>query len=400
VDYPNVWRVKEAALRRMFAADAATGLDTYIAGRGEALRTFATFCALSRRHAGPWQSWPAALRDPASPAVRAFAEAEAGELRFQSWLQWQCERQLAAAAEAASGMEIGLYRDLAIGAAPDGAEAWASQDLLALGVSVGAPPDPLGPTGQVWNLPPPNPHALAASGYDPFAELLRANMAQAGALRIDHAIGLARLFWVPEGAAGSDGAYVTYPCRDLIGEAALASHEARCMVVGEDLGTVPEGFRETLADAGMLGYRVALLERDGTAFRDPAAYPHLSLACVASHDLPPLKGWWSGHDIGERQEAGQLDGPEGALAGRETEKRALLGAIGAPAEDVIPATHRWLAGGASALVMVQADDLAGETVSVNLPGTDTERPNWRRRLGVDVEELTRSPLLDAVREAR
>ena len=402
VDYPAVWRSKEATLRRMFVADAGEGPDAWITGRGEALRTFATFSALSRRHEGPWQNWPSELRDPSSPAVRAFAEAEANELRFQSWLQWQCEQQLAAAADAASGMEIGLYRDLAIGAAPDGAEAWANQSLLARGVSIGAPPDPLGPTGQVWNLPPPDPHALAACGYDPFAELLRANMAHAGALRIDHAIGLARLFWVPEGAQGSDGAYVTYPCRDLIGEAALASQEARCMVVGEDLGTVPEGFRETLSDAGMLGYRVALLEREGAAFRDPAAYPHLSLACVASHDLPPLAGWWTGHDISERVEAGQLADAEadGARAEREGEKQALLAATGVSEEDVIPRAHAWLAAGESALVMVQADDLAGETVSVNLPGTDTERPNWRRRLGVEVGELTRSSILDAVREVR
>jgi glycogen operon protein len=409
VDYSAVWALKERALRGLFArfeewrasnpsAPLALALASFVERGGETLRTYAAFCAISRRRRGePWQHWPAQLRDPHGEAARSFAAGEHEEIGFHAFLQWLCDRQLAAAAGGmkAAGMEIGLYRDLAIGAAPDGAEAWASQDLLASGVSIGAPPDPLGPAGQVWSLPPSDPHRLAASGYDGFAALLRANMAHAGALRIDHAIGLARLFWVPDGGQGSDGAYVTYPCRDLLGEVALASADARCLVVGEDLGTVPEGFRDALAASDMLGYRAMLLERDGIGFRDPATYPPLSLACVTSHDLPTFAGWWRGVDFAERVEVGQMDeaGVGAALAGREEEKAALADALGdgatpaAEAEDLTARVHGWVASSPAALVMVQADDLALEQRSVNLPGTDTERPNWRRRLKPTLGEL-------------
>jgi glycogen operon protein len=413
VDYSGVWAVKEAALRALFDASGASlsaELDAFTARGGAALETYATFCALSREQGLPWQQWPAELRDPTTHAVRRFAQAHSRELRFHIFLQWLCERQLAAASGAArtAGMEIGLYRDLAVGGAPDGAEAWSQQSLLASGVSIGAPPDPLGPNGQVWCLPPPDPHAMRADGYRSFGALLEANMAHAGALRIDHAMGLARLFWVPDGSEGSDGAYVSYPLGDLLGQVALASQRARTMVIGEDLGTVPHGFREALAGADMLGYRVMLLEREGQAFRPPAHFPPLSLSCVTSHDLPTLAGWWRGAEIGERASIGQLeaDAVPAAMAGRQAEKAALAEAVDASGTDIDTLSvkvHAALAQGPSLLVMAQADDLGGEESSINLPGTDTERPNWRRKVATPVEALfdgTGRAMLGAIAAAR
>ena len=220
-------------------------------------------------------------------------------------------------------------RDLAVGGAPDGAEIWAQRGLYTAGVSVGAPPDALAPEGQVWGLPPPNPHAMRRAGFDPFAQLLSANMRHAGGIRIDHVMALTRLFWVPEGADGSSGAYVAYPLEDLIAQVTLESHRAECLVVGEDLGTVPDGLRPRLADAGMLGYRVVLLEREGLGFRKPEAYPANALACVTTHDLPTFAGWWEGADIVERAAIGLIaaEVKDAALAEREQEKQKLVDAL-------------------------------------------------------------------------
>jgi glycogen operon protein len=225
-------------------------------------------------------------------------------------------------------------------------------------------------------------------------------MAHAGALRVDHVMGLSRLFWVPEGAEGREGAYVRYPLNDLLGQVTLESSRTACMVVGEDLGTVPHGFREELSAVDILGYRVMLLEREGRAFAPPTAYPPLTLACVTNHDLPTVVGWWRGTDIIERLELGLIDADvaDRAMAERAEERHALADAAAAeepgksdvggqlteaPLDDV----HRYLGDGASCVVMVQADDLAAETVAVNLPGTDTERANWRRKVATPVEEL-------------
>ena len=260
-------------------------------------------------------------------------------MRFHIWLQWLADRQLAAAAEGA-GLAIGLYRDLAVGTAPDGAEAWAGARQLAAGVSVGAPPDPFSAQGQIWHLPPFDPWRLRADGYRGLAGVLGANMRHAGALRIDHAMGLARLFWVPDGASGADGAYVAYPRDDLLGELALESQRARCLIVGEDLGTVPEGFREALAAAEVFSYRVLWFEREGMGFRPPARYPAQAVACVSTHDLPTLAGWRAGADITERAALGQIDAAA-ARTQRTAEIAALTQAIGAPPD--APAVHGFLA---------------------------------------------------------
>ncbi len=347
-----------------------------------------------------WMGWPEALRNPDGPEVRAFAEEQGVRVRFQLFLQWLAERQLAQAAARGTeaGLGIGLYRDLAVGTAPDGAEAWSEQSAYARGVSVGSPPDPFSASGQIWCLPPPNPIARERTGENLLGPLLRANMRHAGALRIDHAMGLSRLFWVPDNAPGSAGAYVGYDFEANLAEAALESHRARCLVIGEDLGTVQDGFRETLARNDILSYRVLFFERDGLAFKPPASYPRTAVACAATHDIAPLAGWWRGGDIEERKAVGQIDetAANHALEERVVERRKLAEAVGEPQlsdepgqpiEPIIRAVHRFIAETPSMLVAVQADDLVGEQAGINLPGTDRERPNWRRRLPLDSEDL-------------
>jgi glycogen operon protein len=394
----------------------------FVANGGDALGRFATFEAIAEARPGEsWHRWPAELREPSDTAVAAFIATHETRRRFQLFLQFLCDRQFAEAAARAraAGLEYGFYRDLAVGAAPDGAEAWANSGYLARRVSIGAPPDRFSADGQVWNLPPPNAFASRQSGYQPFRELIAANMRHAGALRIDHVMGLTRLFWIPDGARPADGAYVSYPIDDLIGHLALESTNRHCMVVGEDLGTVPDGLRETLAAADVLSYRVLWFERDGIAFKPPAAYPAKAVACASTHDLPTLAGWWIGADIAERRALGQFSEEVAAKANalRRAEKEAL--ARGLSEAGLLPAqpdfdrpmtqafaaaTIVWVAGSPAGLVLAQADDLAGETIATNLPGTDRERPNWRRKLGPDIDQLFASDLtrlvLDRLRAVR
>ena len=317
----------------------------------------------------------------------------------------------AAARARAAGLDIGLYRDLAIGSAPDGAESWSRAAELGIGATVGAPPDPFSSSGQNWCLPPPDPIAGALSGWKGQRDLLAANMRHAGMLRIDHAMGLTRLFVIPEGAEPADGAYVAYPVDELIGQTALESQRHQCMVIGEDLGTVPDGFRDKLTKADISGMRVVYFERKGAGFLDPRDYPVHSVACVSTHDLPTLAGWWQAADIAERMSLGQL-GPDHAvraLAGRLAEKQALVEALiaagalehapslDAPMDDALAAAiHAFLARAGSALASVQIDDLTGETVATNLPGTDRERPNWRHRAKEDAAKLFDAPRARAI----
>jgi glycogen operon protein len=296
-----------------------------------------------------------------------------------------------------------LFRDLAVGAAPDGAESWARSEDLAKGAWIGAPPDPFAAGGQNWYLPPPLPLQFQNNGYASFAALIAANMRHAGVLRIDHAMGLSRLFWIPDGGAGADGAYVTYPFADLVGQVALESTRARCMVVGEDLGTVPDGFRDVMTEANILSYRVLLLEREGRRFRPAASYPARAVACVTTHDLPPLAGWWEGADLQERSALGLLPIDVDADETREAERVALTEALveegclappetgPPPIEAIIEGVHEFIASTPADLMLIQVEELADMRVGVNLPGTNTERPNWRLRVPVPVETLLTSP---------
>ena len=415
VDYPAVWAVKREILDAAFAdfedletqvpgADLSRNFDAFVARGGVSLFNFACFQAISEiRRGEQWTAWPDGLskRDPA--ALKAFEQENAWLVRFHLFLQWLCERQFASAEAqgSKSGLWLGFYRDLAVGAAPDGAECWANADQLMQTCSVGAPPDPFAEGGQNWGLQPPNPLTWQRSAYASFNELTAANMRHAGALRIDHAMALTRLFVIPNGAKALEGAYLSYPVHDLVGQLALESQRARCVVVGEDLGTVPMGFRDTMDAADILSYRVFWFERNGEDFTPPAAYPRKSLACLSTHDLPTLAGWWQGEDIREKEALGLMTAEEAAaaMARRATDKRALLrllqreqlaGAVDldAPVDaSVAAAAHRLLGRASSLIPVAQIDDVAGELDAVNLPGTDRERPNWRRKLHATIEDL-------------
>ena len=398
IDYPGVWREKSLALEALFAAGRdQDGFRAFVAGEGSALRDFATFQALSDAMPGtPWQAWPSSL-----PAI------DPERVLYHQYLQWLCETQFASAAARGGGLRLGLCRDLAVGSAPDGAETWAMRDKIAVGVSIGAPPDAFSPQGQVWGLPPYNPLRLMQDGYRNLAELYRVNMRHAGALRIDHAMGLTRQFWVPDGADGSAGAYVRFPFDDILGQLKLESQAAKCVIIGEDLGTVPEGFRETMAEARVLSYRVLPFERRDDGFKAPADYPRLSFACVSTHDLPPLRGWWQGVDISERQDLGlySAEAADHARRERTVEKQQLLEVLGEAGRiavgddmtvELAVAIHAFIAATPAVLAMVQVEDLVGEVTAVNLPGTNFERPNWRRCLTPMVDRLLEGDLAQAI----
>jgi 4-alpha-glucanotransferase len=419
VDYARVAELKLNALHRLYLAcrDGAgrTRWQAFLAfrrERGALLERNCLFLALRERFSeksaahADWHTWPAECRDPDSQAVQRFAREHASRIEFLAWLQWIAEEQLGAAsrAAAAAGMQIGLYRDLAVGADRAGAETWVDSKAVVSGAHVGAPPDVYNPAGQDWGLPPFDPHALAEEGYRSFIDLIRANMRFAGGLRIDHVMGLQHLYWVPEGCKPTEGAYVRYPLSDLVGILALESHRHHCLVVGEDLGTVPENFRERMEQARILSYRVLFFEQDAAtgAFRPPGAYPALALAVCGSHDLPTLRGWWEGRDIDLRERLGLFPQPGEAERQRQVRARdraCLVGTLrreGLLAGDQEPdipaiarAAHAFLARTRSALAMAQIDDLTDEADPVNVPATSHEHPNWRRRLSMTLEELAK-----------
>jgi 4-alpha-glucanotransferase len=310
-------------------------------------------------------------------------------------------------------MAVGLYRDLAVGADRSGAETWANAAAVVSGAQVGAPPDIYNPAGQNWGLPPFHPRALREEGYQSFIDLVRANMRHARGLRIDHVMGLQHLYWVPQGQPASAGAYVRYPMEDLIGILALESHRQGCLIVGEDLGTVPEGFRERMAEANILSYRVLYFEQEPEtgAFLPPAAYPALALAVIGSHDLPTLRGWWEERDLDLKEQLGLFPGPGEAEHQREMRHRDRMQLLRAlRSERLLPpdgepdvptlsrAAHAFLARTPSALAIVQIDDLTDEADPVNVPATSDEHPNWRRRLSMKLEELAARPRLIDIAE--
>jgi 4-alpha-glucanotransferase len=360
-----------------------------------------------------WQSWPEPMRDPRSPEVAEFAAAHRDRVEFFQFLQWEAERQLAAAAAAGreAGLRIGLYRDLAVGADPNGAEAWVDQELVAPGASIGAPPDALSRAGQNWGLAPVNPLALRRQGFAPFITSLRANMRHAGILRIDHVMSLNRLYWIPSGMEARDGAYVNYPFDDLVRLVALESRRHACAVVGEDLGTVPEGFRDTMRSANILSYRIFVFERRNEgAFVRPPEYPELAAASAATHDIATLKGFWLGSDIAWRGRLGlypDRHAQEAEAAERDRDRRLLLEALVAEGllalartAELLPecgepiystelgeAILTYLARSRARLMLVQLEDVLCETEQANLPGTIDAHPNWRRQLPRTLEEI-------------
>jgi 4-alpha-glucanotransferase len=303
-------------------------------------------------------------------------------------------------------MAVGLYRDLAVGADSSGAETWANPGLVVSTAHVGAPPDLFNPAGQDWGLPPFDPHALREQAYAGFIELVRANMRHAGGLRIDHVMALQHLYWIPQGKPASEGVYVKYPLDDMVGILALESQRHRCLVVGEDLGTVPEGFRERMTEAGILSYRVVFFEyAESGGFVGPDDYPPLSLATVGSHDHATLRGWWEARDIDLKDRHG-LDPGAGETKNqrdlRARDKASLLDALKAAgvalpdgftvtsdySDELSKAVHLFLARTRSGIAMVQLDDLTDEPDQVNLPATTDQHPNWRRKHSLALGELT------------
>lgn len=421
VDYRAVARLKRDALRLLHLLFRQRHLQRRGDGRaaefrayqkraGPALRRFATFHVLRESLAGSdkpraWHDWPQRWRDPNDPAVAEFARRHLDEIECLEYQQWQAERQLARAAHGAREMPmaIGLYQDLAVGFDPDGADAWAAQDIVARGWTIGAPPDAWSPKGQDWGLSPLNPRRLQASGYASFIETLRANMRHAGALRIDHILGLKRLFWVPDGGVPADGAYVRYPFADLLGIVALESVRQRCLVVGEDLGTVPPGFSAQLQRRSILSYRLLYFTRDAhNKFLPPNRYPRQALAAISTHDLPTFTGYWHGDDIALRKRLAlypeKSDARRDAIA-RATDRRALIAALKRsrlatrPGEMPLTAVHRFLARTPSLIVIAQIEDLLGVHQQVNVPGTVDQHPNWRRKLPLSVDALPRHEAL-------
>lgn len=370
-----------------------------------------------------WHDWPEPYRRPDSAEVREFARRSAGRVDFFAWTQFVADLQLGRAAAAArgAGMALGFYRDLAVANHPDGAAAWADPQVVLSGANVGAPPDMFSPKGQNWGLAPLSPIGLLEQAYRPFITNLRANMRHAGALRIDHAMALRQLFWIPSRPDHEGGAYVRYPERDLMRLIALESHRNRCVVIGEALGTVPEGFPRSLDEAGILSYRVLYFERTPEGgFAPPGAYPAQALVAVTTHDLPTLRGWWTGHDQELRRRLGlyaEEEAYERERADRVKDRERLFEALRTaglvPRDAAVPdeldaehvaAIHRYLSGTAGAILMVQIEDALGEVEQPNLPGTTDEHPNWKRRLPPTVDRIAGDDglrrLVSAVREER
>lgn len=416
VDYTLVARLKLEALRLLhseFRAHAEpqrlAEYERFLKVAGESLFSASLFQALRDHFSAcdstrvDWHDWPDDYRSPTAAGIRAFAHGHAETIDFHRWLQWIADEQLNTAKDAATaaGMQVGLYLDLAVGCDRSGSETWSNPKDYMTAAEVGAPPDIFNPAGQNWGLPPLNPVSLIAEGYRPFIDLLRANMRHGGGLRIDHAMGLQRLYCIPEGSPPSAGAYVSYPMADLVGILALESQRHQCLVVGEDLGTVPAGFREQMEDARILSYRVLFFEMDESGeFKSEADYPPLAVAVAGSHDLPTLSSWLAGSDIELKDRLGLYPSAGEAkeqLRAREAQRAAVVRLLGL-AEDSRPATghdfsvavHRFLGRTASLLAMTQLDDLLGEDDPVNLPATSTEHANWRRKYAVALEQIDQS----------
>ena len=406
VDWPRASRARVAALRRGFDRAVETNdlahFDTWRAQSGESVELHARFEALHAHHYagghGPWSwhDWPQALQDAHSAAVDEFARAHDREVTFHAWLQYRAELGLAAAQDAArdAGMDIGLITDLAVGADAGGSQCWSRAAETLTGLTVGAPPDLLSRGGQNWGITAFDPHGLRAHGFRAFIEMVRTALRHAGGMRVDHAIGLNRLWVVPQGASAADGAYLALPEADLLRLLRLESHRNQAIVLGEDLGTVPEGFTDRLGAAGVLGMRVLWFEQnDDKTYKPPSTWTEGASAMTSTHDLATVSGWWRGRDIDWNERLARDPDPARSRETRAHERGLLWQAMrdsGAADTDEAPgewngwafadaaATHVGLS--ACALVMLPLEDALALDEAPNLPGTLDEHPNWRRRL--------------------
>ena len=395
VDYAGVARAKLAALRRAYdefrraaTAERKTDFEQFRAERGRTLARFAAFETLRGRFPTTWREWPEPWRKPGDRAVQELRTSEPDAFGFHEFLQWVADRQLKACRDLARhrGMAVGLYIDLAVGVDPAGADAWMDQEVMLTGLSVGAPPDALNTAGQSWGLTTYNPHSLVARSFEPLREMLRAAMRYAGAVRLDHVLGLMHIYVVPQGSSARDGAYLRFPFLSMLDVIADESRRHQCTVIGEDLGTVPEGLRDTLAAWGVWSYLVVLFEREwGGAFKHPSRYAVNALATFNTHDLPTFTGWLSGHDLAVKRGIG-LD-PGETDQDRENTRLAWRAAASAVIEPSFDHVAEFLAATPARLVAVQLEDILDVRDQINVPGTVMEHPNWRRRLPAAIEDL-------------
>lgn len=417
IDRDAVWRLKREALRLVFDAgrtgERASAFAAYCEREGEGLLRFATWCAVADERGLPFTSWPAGLQDPDGADVAAFraTPARADDVDFHRWLQWLLEQQLASVQREAqaAGMPLGVVHDLAVGVHPVGADAWGLGDALARGVTVGAPPDQFNQRGQDWSQPPWRPDRLAGLGYAPFRDMVRTVLRDSGGIRVDHVIGLFRLWWIPAGGTPADGTYVHYDHEALLGILVLEAQRAGAVVVGEDLGVVAPHVRDYMTERGLVGTSILWFEWEGDQPKPPEHYRDLCLASVTTHDLPPSAGYLGLEHVEVRERLGLLTRPveeeravEEASIGKVRDglvARGLLDA-GADVDDTVVALHRWLAQTPSRMLAVALADVVGDHRAINQPGTNDEYPNWRLPLAgpngrpLLLEEVRESPLAE------
>ncbi len=435
VDYSAVWALKLATLKTLYEKFTRTDLISnssravefrrFQKNGGMALFNLALFEALQTQlhqqdsRMERWQQWPVAYQDPESDTVKQWAEAHLDAIEFHQYMQWNCDQQLADVQQSciSLGMEIGLYRDLAVGNEKSSSQCWSDRSSYVLNMSVGAPADDFNLKGQDWGLPPLDPKALMNSAYQPFIQTLRANMRYAGALRIDHIMGLMRLFWVPPQRSPGEATYVAYPFEDLLGIVALESSRNQCLVIGEDLGTVPNEVRHALDINRILSYRILYFEKDwqqGT-LKVPSDYPSYALCTSGSHDLPTLDGFWQEFDLDLREKLDLYPSPESHQQQRNNRRHDRYEILVALARENLTtieqanqansgepldqcqaiAIQRYLARSNAMLQMIQLEDLLGECTQMNVPGTVDEYPNWRVKLSTDLEDWKSEPSIAA-----
>jgi 4-alpha-glucanotransferase len=416
LDRPGVGALKDRVLRRLFAnAPDSIDFEAFCQSGGEQLAGHALFEAVSAvmaraGHGAGWMGWPEPLRDRHSEEVVRLAEQHRDEISYHFWLQWQTDRQLARVQQTAirAGMRVGLYLDIAVGTSPDGASTWGDPQRSVPELKIGAPPDDFSLLGQDWGLAPISPVFMAERHGAPLAEIMGTVMRHAGAVRIDHAMSLARLWLIPQGMPAIDGAYVRYPLAVLLARLAEESQAARCMVIGEDLGVVPPGFQALMEERALHSYKVWFFERGPAGLPETVRWPLPGLACLGTHDMATVAGWVAGRDLDLRERFGVLD-PDAAEAAREERRQDCariadrLG-VGTDPLSLSLGMHAHMAASPCRLAALQIEDALGVERQVNVPGTTDEYPNWRNRLPVPVEELADHPGFRAhaqvMREAR
>lgn len=406
VDYEGVARIKHAAFRHAYhnfresaRRERTADFDAFRRERGEDLARFAAFEVLRRKFQGAWWEWPREWRRPDDDSIMRLRQSDAEEFGFHEFLQWTADRQLAACADVAQErrLPVGLYIDLAVGVEGGGADAWIEQGAFLNGLSIGAPPDLYNPAGQDWGLTSHSPNGLLTRDFAPLRALLQSAMRHAGAIRIDHALGLMRLYVVPRGMDARNGAYVRLPLDQMLSVIADESRKEKCIVIGEALGTVPEGFIDTLSTWGIWAYLVMMFEREWDGrFRAPDRYPEKALATFNTHDLPTFTGWIGGHDLRLKRSIG-VD-PGESEEDRERSRHELRVATQSDGGRFAPIAE-YLARTPSRMVCIGIEDVLEMQDQVNIPGTVSEHPNWRRRLPVNVEDLAGDHRLAAVAAA-